>query len=312
MDLAPLFEDVAEAPKSGRAFFVHANDGTRLRFALWNGGARGLAVVLPGRTECLEKYGRIAGQLTARGFSVAILDFRGQGLSDRLNNSTAVGHVNDFAEYQLDLGAVLAHPEVAAITGPRVMFAHSMGGCIGLRALLSDNPFAAAVFSAPMWGLHLPNHLKFFAPLLANIGAALGAGQLALAGQPKGFYLTREAFAGNNLTHCQNHWDYMRGQIIKYPQLALGAPSFQWLKSAFGEFKAFNASPMPGTPSLKLVGSKETVVNAQAIRHHSARFANGRLIEIEGARHEVWMEAPARLKQSWDAIDAFLEDSLNA
>ncbi|HIP23735.1 MAG TPA: alpha/beta hydrolase [Rhodobacteraceae bacterium] len=310
METAPLYEDVADAPEGGRAFYVRTADGTRIRFALWGGGTKGLAVVLPGRTECLEKYGRMASMLLARGLAVAIIDWRGQGLSDRLNNSTAVGHVDDFTDYQDDLQTVLSHPEVQAITGPRIMFAHSMGGCIGLRALLTDNAFKAAVFSAPMWGLNLPGPNKFLAPLLANVGVALGFGKKTLAGQPKGFYLTREPFEGNNLTHDQNFWDYMREQITKYPALALGTPSFKWLKGALGEFKYFDTAAMPTIPCLMFVGSDESVVSPAAIRKHSPQFANGTLVEIDGARHEVWMETPERQAQSWAAIDSFLDTTL--
>ncbi len=306
METAPFYEDVAEAPNGGRAFFVRTVDGSRIRFALWSGGNKGLAVVMPGRTECLEKYGRVAGKLTERGYAVAIIDWRGQGLSDRLNDSTAVGHVDDFSDYQADLSALLAHPEVVAINGPRTLFAHSMGGCIGLSALLAGNTFSAAVFSAPMWGLHLPGPNKLLAPVLANVGTALGMGQKPLTGQPKGFYLTRESFEGNNLTHDRDHWDYMREQVVKYPALGLGTPSFNWLKGALGAFKIFEHAQMPSLPTLMFVGGDESVVSPAAIRSFSQRFASGKLVEIEGARHEVWMETPARQAQCWAEIDRFL------
>ncbi len=310
MDAAPLYEDVADAPKGGRAFYVRTSDGTRIRFALWNGGTKGLAVVLPGRTECVEKYGRMAKKLTDRGFSVAIIDWRGQGLSDRLNNSTAVGHVDSFGDYQDDLKAVLSHPEVLAINGPRTMFAHSMGGCIGLRALLTGDAFGAAVFSAPMWGLHLPGANKFLAPILANVGVALGMGKRTLAGQSKGFYLTREPFEGNNLTHDRNHWDFMRTQILEYPALALGTPSFNWLKCALREFKYFDTVMTPTIPTLMFVGGDESVVSPAAIRKHSQSFTNGKLVEVDGARHEIWMETPERQTLCWHEMDAFLKTAL--
>ena len=305
MEAAPLYEDVAEAPIGGRAFYVRTADGIRIRFALWGGGSNGLAVVMPGRTECLEKYGRLAGKLMERGFSVVVIDWRGQGLSSRLNNSTAVGHVDSFTDYQDDLNAVLTHPEVAAIPGARTLFAHSMGGCIGLRALLTSDTFSAAVFSAPMWGLNLPGPNRFLAPILANVGVALGMGKKTVAGQPKGFYLTREPFEGNNLTHDRDHRDYMRGQVVKYPALGLGTPSFKWLKGALGEFKYFDSAEMPSIPTLMFVGGDESVVSAPAIRRHSQGFANGELVEIDGSRHEIWMETPERQAQSWAAIDRF-------
>ncbi len=310
MDTAPLFEDVAEAPAGGRAFFVEALDGTRIRFALWGGGPKGLAVVFPGRTECIEKYGRMAAKLRARGLSVAIIDWRGQGLSARPDNSTAVGHVEHFTDYQQDIRAVLDHPETRAIAGPRLLFAHSMGGCIGLRALLTGTDFSAAVFSAPMWGLNLPGANTLLAPALANLGVALGLGRSSVIGQPKGFYLTREPFKGNNLTTDRDHWDYMRRQIETHPALALGPPSFLWLKGALAEFRYFQASPMPDLPALIFVGGEESVVSPKAIRALSAGFANGALVEIAGARHEIWMETPERQEQCWNAIDSFLEDHI--
>lgn len=310
MSPAPLHHDIAESPKGGRAFFVKAKDGTQIRFALWAGGARGLAFIFPGRTECIEKYGRMAGLLLERGFSVAVIDWRGQGLSDRINDSTAVGHVDDFDHYQHDIEAMLTHPEIAAISGPRVLFAHSMGGAIGLRALLDSHNFEAAIFSAPMWGLNLPGANKIAAPLMANIGTGLGCGKCAIPGQPKGFYLTRASFEGNDLTNDQNHWDYMREQIIAQPALALGPPSFRWLKEALGEFKHFEAKQMPDLPTLAFVGSDESIINPDAIRQQIKRFSNGELIEIAGARHEIWMETPERLGQSWAAIDTFLSTNL--
>ncbi len=309
---APLHTDVADAPEGGRAYFVAAADGTRIRFALWPGGLRGLAVVLPGRTECIEKYGRMVGELLARGFSVVVIDWRGQGLSDRLNDSTAIGHVDNFSDYQQDMAAMLNHPEVVAISGPRVLFAHSMGGCIGLRALLAGNDFSAAIFSAPMWGLHLPGANRLLAPLLANLGTALGMGKKTLPGQPKGFYLTREPFAGNTLTHDEDHWNYMRAQIIRHPALALGPPSYQWLKGALDEFKYFDTSHMPSTPTLTFVGEDEAVVSPAAIRRQMSRFPDDKLVEISNARHEIWMETSDKRAECWAETDTFLKTTLPA
>lgn len=308
---APLYTDIADAPDGGRGFYVAAKDSTRIRFALWQGGARGLAVVFPGRSECVEKYGRLAGKLVARGFNVVVIDWRGQGLSDRPDNSTAVGHVESFADYQQDVEAVLSHPAVAAIAGPRVLFAHSMGGCIGLRSLISRKNFSAAVFSAPMWGLNLPGARRFLAPVLASVAVALGMGRKALPAQPKGFYLTREPFEGNDLTHDPEYWGYMRDQILKYPALALGAPSSLWLKQAFREMAALEAAPLPELPVRTFVGGDESVVSPAAIRRLSAHFPNGELLEITGARHEIWMETPEIQAQCWAETDAFLKKNLD-
>ena len=91
---APFFRDIADGPGTGRAIWVHAEDGVRLRLGYWPlEGAKGTVLIMPGRTEYVEKYGRVARELAARGYAAVALDWRGQGLADRLGRVPSVGHV---------------------------------------------------------------------------------------------------------------------------------------------------------------------------------------------------------------------------
>ncbi|MBU6474220.1 MAG: alpha/beta hydrolase, partial [Alphaproteobacteria bacterium] len=67
--------------------FISGRDGNRLRTAIFEAEAgrshRGVCVLLSGQTEFIEKYGEVIGELCARGFRVATLDWRGQGASRR-------------------------------------------------------------------------------------------------------------------------------------------------------------------------------------------------------------------------------------
>ena len=99
----------------------------------------------------VEKYGPTVSDLTARGFDVAVIDWRGQGLSDRLCDPPLRGDVPDFADYHLDVRAYWAL--ALDHTGARHILAHSMGGCIALRALVNGLKARSVAFSAPMWGL---------------------------------------------------------------------------------------------------------------------------------------------------------------
>ena len=121
-------------------------DGTRRRAPacgiLGRRGAQPLVAIFPGRTEMVEKYGPTVTDLTARGFDVAVIDWRGQGLSDRLCDPPLRGDVPDFADYQKDLRAYWAWLDGVS-TGARHILAHSMGGCIALRALVDGLPRAA-------------------------------------------------------------------------------------------------------------------------------------------------------------------------
>ena len=64
-----VFDDVADAPPGGEAWWVPTTDGARVRVAAWpaaaGGPARGTVLLFPGRTEYVEKYGPAARHYTA-------------------------------------------------------------------------------------------------------------------------------------------------------------------------------------------------------------------------------------------------------
>ena len=80
-------------------------DGVNLRYARWlpPAGRRGTVCILQGRSEWIEKYFETVRDLRARGFAVAALDWRGQGLSDRALSDRRKGYVRNFSEYDTDL-----------------------------------------------------------------------------------------------------------------------------------------------------------------------------------------------------------------
>src|SRR6185503_9476751 len=81
-------------------------DGVSLRFARWQppAGRKGTVCIFQGRSESIEKYFETVRDLRSRGFAVATLDWRGQGLSDRALKDRRKGYVRDFADYDTDLG----------------------------------------------------------------------------------------------------------------------------------------------------------------------------------------------------------------
>jgi lysophospholipase len=149
---APFHAGLADAPPGATCVWLQAG-AARIRVAWWKAGDKGTVLLLPGRTECVEKYGRAAGDLVARGFSVITIDWRGQGLADRALPDRREGHVGDFSEDQQDLDAMLAEATRAGLPQPWFMLAHSMGGCIGLRggfrtSLRTTNFYRASFFFA--------------------------------------------------------------------------------------------------------------------------------------------------------------------
>ncbi|MEO1000723.1 MAG: alpha/beta hydrolase, partial [Pseudomonadota bacterium] len=271
-------------PQGARLLAPVAVDGTRLRAALWTAeGARGTVLIFPGRTEYIEKYEDVAARLTARGLNAVAIDWRGQGASDRPGWQPLMGHVDDFAEFQRDVAALLALPEVAALPGPRILLAHSMGGAIGLRALLGGLDVAGAVFSAPMWGIHFaPAILRPVSRVLAELGTALGLGRRFAPGGGPVTYVAEQEFDGNRLT--SNPAEYARLQAFAeaHPEMTLGGPSFAWVRAAFREMAALHRAPRPTLPIRVFLGGAEEIVDPAAVRNLTARLPAAKLVPLTG------------------------------
>lgn len=304
---APFHAALADGPVGGRAVWLRTADQVRIRAAIWRGGDKGTVVLLPGRTEYVEKYGRAAGDLVARGWSVIAVDWRGQGLADRALADPMLGHVQDFDQYQRDLDAVLTCAETEGMPGPRMLMAHSMGGCIGLRALYRDLGFRAAVFSAPMWGILMAAWQRPLAQVVTALAAPFGQAHRYAPGTGDKTYVAEAAFQGNVLTTDRGMWEYMRTQVLAHPEMSLGGPSLGWLRAALMECGALAIQAAPRVPAICALGTAEKVVDPAPIHLRMAGWANGALDLYPGAEHEIMMEGAAVRARFFDRASALFD-----
>jgi lysophospholipase len=287
---APYLAEIAEGPDAARAWWVMSEDGTRLRLGVWQAeAAKGTVLLFPGRTEYIEKYGRVACDLLAEGYTVAAFDWRGQGLADRPQHRRDMGHVISFDEYRQDVAAFRQALDDLGLPGPYHLIAHSMGGAIGLRALHDGLPVKAAAFSAPMWGIQMTPFLKSIAGIVLGLARPFGFGTTFA---PTTGPWQPMAFDGNPLTHDRDQFDYMSRQVARHPELALGGPSVLWVKAALEETAALMEMPAPDVPTLTFVGGAESIVEVPAIETRMDSWPGGDLLRIDGARHELLMETP--------------------
>lgn len=304
MEPAPYRSDLAEGPEAVRAVWAEAPDEARLRIAVWPGdSAKGTILLFPGRTEYIEKYGRVARDLTAGGYVVAAIDWRGQGFSDRLADDRLLGHVMHFQDYQKDVTALLRVVEAMGLSDRMFLLAHSMGGCIGLRALIRGLPVLRTVFSAPMWGIQMKARQRPVALVLPRLARLAGQSTRYTPGSRPVVYDPVTGFADNPLTTDRDHFDYLTRQLQAEEQFLLSGPSLHWLGEALKECHALRALPRPDMPVLSYLGTDETIVEPRDIHAIHATWPGAVLRIVEGARHELMMETPA-------IRDRFLSETL--
>jgi len=307
MPAAPFFADLADGPDGGHALWLTAGDGVRLRVAVWPQGSKGTVLILTGRTESVEKYGRTAAELARRGYASLAIDWRGQGLSDRLTAMPMAGHVARFSDYQRDLGAVRVALDTLHLPQPLFLLAHSMGGTIALRALIDGFPVQAAAFTGPMWGIHIAPTLRPLAWAIATGARAAGRGLSLVPGTGPDCHLVVTPFDGNLLTTDAEMYGWMKSHVLRHPELGLGGPTLHWLHEALLECRRLRAAPSPAVPAVVFLGSDERIVTVKEICRRMGRWPGGTLELVPKAAHEVLMETPAIRARAFDRIAALFD-----
>lgn len=309
MEPAPFRPDIADGPADGQAWWRTTGDGVRIRIGLYNREApKGTVFLFPGRTEYIEKYGRAANHLAAQGYATLAIDWRGQGLADRLLPDTMTGHVHHFSDYQLDVTEMVALAAEMDLPKPWHLLAHSMGGCIGLRALYLGLPVNSAVFSGPMWGVRISEILRPVAWSLSWGSRYVGMGHLYAPSTYGAPYVLNEPFETNKLTHDRDMYQYMIDQTLACPELGLGGPSLRWLHEALKETRDLARLPSPDLPCLNMTGTEEDIVCVPRIRDRMARWPGSRMVWVDGAKHEVLMEDEATQTDLFGQIGAFYDE----
>lgn len=128
-----------------------------IRYAMWSTKtvpAKGVVVHFNGRTEFIEKNMYAYTALLERGYDVWAMDWRGQGLSARIDTSIEKQkhHILDFQTYVDDAHYFITNQvNLTSYSGKKILLAHSMGGQIALRYLIQHkDDFQYAALSSPL------------------------------------------------------------------------------------------------------------------------------------------------------------------
>lgn len=297
-----------------RTDFMTGGDGARLRFAVSTlpTAPRATVVILPGRSEFIEKYSELATDFAQRGLRSVVLDWRGQGLSARALADTQRGHIDDFAHYLDDLRRLLDHI-AHEITGPCYLFGHSMGGHLALRHLHGRSMgFAGLMATAPMLRINLPLLKERAVRALAASSVRFGFAHAYPPGY--GDY----DFQSKCLNAKLAATDPMRfNRVLRYieaePMLAMGGPTLGWVHAAYRSMdllRATTAGGAPDLPCLLLTAEADQVVCNRAIHDVAAKLPRSRVLALPGASHDLHFEGERTRRVLLSAIDRFLAGQL--
>ncbi|HXN89023.1 MAG TPA: alpha/beta hydrolase [Methylocella sp.] len=308
MELCTILKN--PAPPGAVVSAIAARDNWTLRAARWSCGAAcaGTIAILPGRAEFIEKYFEVIGELLSRNFDVAILDWRGQGLSGRLVNDPRKGHIDDFRAFERDLDALVEQVLEPFCRPPWFALGHSLGAAIALaQARAGRSPFARIVLTAPMidiYGRRFRRATRFFAKALVLLGQGR---RFVPGGGPKPYMSA--SFEGNLLTSDSSRHARAAAIIEAAPELAIGDPTIGWINAAFRFMRRFEDAAYPRrilTPVLIIAAGADRVADTAATEYFASRLKAGKCLTLVHARHEILMERDPFRELFWAAFDAFL------
>jgi lysophospholipase len=292
-----------------------ARDGVNIRYCLWPRTAekrRGTVCLFAGRGEFIEKYFETIGDLRRRGFAVAMMDWRGQGGSDRLLRNPSKGHIEDFAQYDADLRQFMNEIVLSDCPAPFYGMAHSMGGHILLRSALTKVCwFDRLILSTPMIDIAQEMVNTPFLRLFIEGLVLVGLGDLFIPGG-RGRPWELAPFDDNRLTSDRLRYERIRDVLEAAPWLGLGSPSIGWLNAAARSIMQINAlsfAPSVKVPTLIVAAGNDNVVSTRAIERFATRVKTCRHLVIAGAKHELLQERDEIRDQFWAAFDAYIPGS---
>lgn len=299
---------------------LRADDGVTLRFARWDatrGPRRGTMCLLPGRGEFIEKYFEVVADLRRRGYAVAMLDWRGQGGSERLLANPRKGHVRSFADYERDLIRFMKDVVLPDCPPPYLAMGHSMGGNVLLRsATLAGSWFDRMILTGPMIGiaqekLGMPQPV---ARALAEVATMAGLGKAYV---PGGSDRSEEArpFAETVLTSDAERYNRTKAIIETAPHLALGSPTIGWLRAGLRSCATLTRPDFPRqirVPLLLVSAGADRIVSLPDIATLAKGLKIGAHVTIAASCHEVLMERDEIRARFWAAFDAYLGSAAEA
>ena len=271
---------------------------------------RGVCVLLNGQTEFIEKYFEVIDELRGRGFSVATMDWRGQGGSTRMTQDSRKSFVGDFSEYDDDLDTLLnwiVTPMLVEGEKP-VALAHSMGAHVLLRRLArKPASFRACVLSAPMIAISFRGQREFLVRAVTqyHLWRGLHAGWVwgMEARDPH-----RVTFATQLVTSDPQRFERTQIFLRENPDLRLAGATWGWLAAAIRSMDWLAGKAETITTSLLVVGAgKDRICITPQTRAFAGRLPHADYVEIKDGEHEILMERNSIRAEFWTAFDAFME-----
>jgi len=288
-------------------------DGKQIRYgtAQPQGESRGTVVLTTGYADFTETYFESIQDFLDRGFTVHMMDWQGQGGSERYYDNPRVPSPEGPYHNIRDLHKFLHDIVKPDKDKPVFLASHSMGGQMGLH-YLHEHPddFDGAMLATPYVDNPKSTPVKgFLTRVFMEAACKLGMGHKRMTRKNivRRIKQEREVLKSDEPVRMRLHQYF----ADLNPGLKLGDPTFLWIRNMTRRADAMRSEKVLksiDTPVLMAVCGKDRLVNNDAIRRAADLLPKGELIEIKDGYHGLWTERQ-QIRDQWFArIDSFIEE----
>lgn len=299
----------AELEKSRTCGCFTAKDGAQMFYEFFTPKhCVGSLVVVHGLSEFTKKYYELTHYLLKRGFRVFLYDQRGHGLSHRDTDRPELIHVPGFDVLVGDLDRFLEAVVLPNARGPLYLFAHSMGGAVGLQ-YLAEHPhrFQKALISSPL----LQPTTSGLPPFLFRWGTGI---HRALGGGKRKFLFSREYDPNRPYTHVPGdsesrvrHCLSYRNRDRRYQSTPM---TVDCVYHSLGLKRQLLSPAVTGairTPILMLCAGQDTMVRLEPQEAFADRCRRCQRVVLPGANHALLTNCDETLSRVLDLVLDFFE-----
>jgi len=292
--------------------YITGEKGLSLYYRTYNLiGAKGTIVISHGLGESLERYEEMIYYFLNMGYSVYAMEHRGHCRSGRLGSDATMVGLDSFDNYYKDLKTFIDQIVVPVEGKDNLyLYAHSMGGGIGVR-FLEKYPeyFKAAVLSSPMLDINSGSVPSFFAKIIAH-GASITPWKNDYVAGKKPYSDAYNLEKAN--TRCEVRYKRSWKSKKENPMLQMGGTSYQWLSEAYFGVAAATFSGNVSKveiPLLMLQAGQDKMVGRDGQDSFAKRAKNCQLVRYEDAKHTLFQEKDEVLKDYCEKMFTFLENN---
>ncbi len=289
--------------------YIYTQDGTKLSvYHAVHPNEIGAIQFFHGFCEFIGKYHEFMYLFYQAGYSVYFAEMRGHGKSQKILPEKDHVTVGSFQEYVQDQKAFFDQfLDRKSNTNQRILFGHSMGGCVG-ALFLEQYPglFSKAILSSPMFELNYRGTPNWQVKALTIASKTLNWDERLNPGA-SGWTGNYEYETSGYLS--QARYDYQLELRRNNESYQTWTATMGWTRAADTAIKeSLENAPSIEIPIILFQAEKDTMVNPGGQIQFVSAVPNVTLIEIKDSKHEIYNGNDEIRAEYLNRISTFLEN----